>query len=480
MRVPLAPISLIAPILPCCGINPGLEWHWKWRNQVYQRFRSESLSIIPFLFGQPFLYTSSIEVANQILSSQGTQNFKKSAQFVTPVAQYGSNLFTSNGAEWRRHRRIMGPAFTNDTYSMVWDETASIYSEMCSAEGWDKLQTVNIPVVNSLTMKVALTVLTRCAYGQHLPWNMSEGAIDVHQLAEALIIVSETFMERIVLPSWVFKLPISHLRKIEAAYDVLTRHMDGLIQGHRVDAVDKPSRKYDVFSLLLDAREAEGKLSMTNHEIMGNTFFVLWAGHETMSHIWDATIGLLALYEDIQDEMYNEIIQVVATDERLSFKDANKLDKILCCFLEAGRLFPAGYLLMRQATTDTVLTTYDENGPNGSITLETGANVCIDMIGLHYNPRHFPHPEDYRPSRWYGVPETELSLFSLGPRACIGRKFALTQACCFLTHLLRDWKLEIILEKEESRTQWRSRVLDAKVNMTFGVGDVPVRLVRRV
>jgi hypothetical protein len=37
---------------------------------------------------------------------------------------------------------------------------------------------------------------------------MSEGTIDVHQLAEALIIVSETFMERIVLPSWVFKLPI--------------------------------------------------------------------------------------------------------------------------------------------------------------------------------------------------------------------------------------------------------------------------------
>jgi hypothetical protein len=55
----------------------------------------------------------------------------------------------------------------------------------------------------------------------------------------------------------------------------------------------------------------------------------------------------------------------------------------------------------------------------------------------------------------------------------------MTEACCFLAHLLRDWKLEIILREGESRSQWRSRVLDAKVNMTFGVGDVPVRLVRR-
>ncbi|KAF8216595.1 cytochrome P450 [Mycena galopus ATCC 62051] len=479
LRVPLAPISLIAPILPCCGINPGLEWHWKWRNQIYPRFGSENISIVPFLFGQPFLYTSSLEVANQILSSQGTQTFKKSEQFVTPVAQYGGNLFTSNGHEWRRHRRIMGPAFTNETYSMVWNETASIYAEMCAAEGWDAKERVDVPIVNDLTMKVALTVLTRCAYGQHLPWVMSEGTIDVHRLAEALIIVSETFMERIVLPSWVFKLPIPHLQKVEAAYDVLTRHMNGLIQSHRVDSINERSRKYDVFSLLLDAREAEGKLSMTDGEIMGNTFFVLWAGHETMSHIWDATIGLLALYENIQEEMYHEIIRVAPKGERMTFQDADKLDKILSCFLEAGRLFPAGYLLMRQATSDTVLNTYDANGPSGSIALERGANVCIDMIGMHYNPRHFPDPEAYKPCRWYGMSESDLSLFSLGPRACIGRKFAMTEACCFLAHLLRDWKLEIILKKGESPDQWRLRVLDAKVNMTFGVGDVPVRLVRR-
>ncbi|KAJ7631223.1 cytochrome P450 [Roridomyces roridus] len=478
LRVPVAPISLIAPLFPCCWINPGLEWHWKWRNQIYQRFGSECLSMVPFLFGPAFLYTSSVEVAQQILANP---IFQKSAQFVTPVSQYGSNLFTTNGSEWKRHRRIMGPAFTAETYAMVWDETASVYHEMCAAEGWDTMKVVDIPIVNDITMKVALTVLTRCAYGQHLPWNISEGAIDVHQLAEALIIVSESFLERFILPSWAFKLPIPHFRKVEAAYQVLTRHMNGLIQEYCVGDTVEANRRCDVFSLLLEAREREGKLSMSDSEIMGNTFFVLWAGHETMSHIWDATMGLLALHDDIQEEMYAEIIQVSReTDSSLNFAQASKLNKILCCFLEAGRLYPAGYLLMRQATEATVLTTYDADGPNGSIALEAGANVCIDMIGMHYNPRHFPQPEEYRPSRWFGVSESELSLFSLGPRACIGRKFAMTEACCFLSLLLKDWKLEIVLNEGETRSQWRSRVMQPKVNMTFGVGDMPIRLVKRI
>jgi len=86
--------------------------------------------------------------------------------------------------------------------------------------------------------------------------------------------------------------------------------MNGLIQEYCVGDTVEANRRCDVFSLLLEAREREGKLSMSDSEIMGNTFFVLWAGHETMSHIWDATVGLLALHDDIQEEMHAEIIQV--------------------------------------------------------------------------------------------------------------------------------------------------------------------------
>jgi hypothetical protein len=57
-------------------------------------------------------------------------------------------------------------SLTQFRYSMVWDETASIYFEMCSAEGWDVMQTVNIPIVNDLTMKVAYCLSSIPSYTQ--------------------------------------------------------------------------------------------------------------------------------------------------------------------------------------------------------------------------------------------------------------------------------------------------------------------------
>ena len=67
----------------------------------------------------------------------------------------------------------------------------------------------------------------------------------------------------------------------------------------------------------------------------------------------------------------------------------------------------------------------------------------------------------------------------LGPRACIGRKFATTEAVCFLTLLLRDFKVEPLLRVGETKEQWRDRALEAKMALTLGVVDVPVRFIRR-
>jgi hypothetical protein len=72
------------------------------------------------------------------------------------------------------------------------------------------------------------------------------------------------------------------------------------------------------------------------------------------------------------------------------------------------------------------------------------------------------------------------TLYSLGPRACIGRKFATTESVCFLTLLLRDFKVEPLLRVGETKEQWQDRALEAKIAITLGVVDVPVRFVRRM
>ena len=73
-----------------------------------------------------------------------------------------------------------------------------------------------------------------------------------------------------------------------------------------------------------------------------------------------------------------------------------------------------------------------------------------------------------------------MRLFGFGPRACLGRKFAMAESVCFLTVLLRDWAVSPLLREGETILEWRSRVLRVDCAFTFGVGPVPLTLRRRV
>lgn len=97
-----------------------------------------------------------------------------------------------------------------------------------------------------------------------------------------------------------------------------------------------------------------------------------------------------------------------------------------------------------------------------------------------YDEERFPDPERFDPSRWLGVPELDLTFFGIGPRACLGRKFALTKVVFVLTMLLRDWKVSVRLERGESMEQWRLRVMKGSlVGLGFGIQPAPLVLTRR-
>jgi cytochrome P450 len=120
------------------------------------------------------------------------------------------------------------------------------------------------------------------------------------------------------------------------------------------------------------------------------------------------------------------------------------------------------------------------------------------MLSTDYNAAIFPDPEAFKPSRWYETdteilssdskstpretttPEASFTSFYLGPRVCIGKKFAMVEATCFLTLLLRDFKLSIGGRREgEGREEWRRRVMQGRTDFTFHPTSIPVVLERR-
>ncbi|KAF8135871.1 cytochrome P450, partial [Mycena galopus ATCC 62051] len=481
LRSLFTPTSPFGFLIPTCFWNPGLSWPWAWRNRVYSKYGLQTISAVSFLHGAPAIYTISLDVAKEFVALKG--QVTKDIETGAVLGFYGKNLFTESGSEWSRHRRIMNPAFNPETYALVWDEAAILYQEMMKAERWTDQNDIMVSAVNRITSRFALIIIGRCGFGERMSWT-TEAPESGMSFGEALSIVSATSLARLVIPRWMYRLPIRRLHEIETAFTSLDAHMKALIATRRQELEEKGqngSEHRDVFRLMLRANHGQGTLSMTDNELAGNTYLMVLSGHETTARTLDATIGFLALYEEIQEEVYNEIRDVVSHDGKLAmaFQRRPRLIKIQSCFLEASRLFPAGSAIHRDIAETVVLKTDEEDGHGGQIILEPGTKFNVDLVGLHYNPKYFPEPEEFRPSRWYGVAENDMTTFSLGPRTCIGRKFAVTEGVAFLSNLLRDWRLQVVLNPGETKTQWRARVMKSSGQLILGVGNVPVRLTRR-
>lgn len=493
LRVPFHPLAMPGVVIPTSWWNPGYTFPWAWRRTFYKKWGNETVSLVPFFMGLPTLYSSNLDVARQVSGGGTKNNFIKPEANHVSLLRWGMNLVTSNGETWRKHRRVMGPAFNNRVYQMVWTETLRTYHEMVSGEGWTDKQEIDVPVVQALTFKLALLIIGKCGFGFSFNWlEPPQSADGKMTIQEALRIVSESPAIVLFAPTWFKRLPFSGMTEILEADEHLLEFMKDQVKERKAEISSRASSdrntgttKTDAFTMLVEANEDEGgKFKLDDEELIGNVFVMLFAGHDTTAHSLAATLGLLALSNDLQDEMFEHIISVVGYDRAPVFDDYPKLNKVLAVYYEALRMFPPGHILMREAAEDTILEIPNPHGQVGTTTIPVpkGVQVVIDMIGVQYNPRYFDEPDKYKPSRWYGIQSNDetFSAFNLGPRACIGRKFATVESVCFLTLFLRDFKLEPLLRAGETKEQWRDRVLEAKIILTLGVVDVPVRFIRRL
>lgn len=67
----------------------------------------------------------------------------------------GMNVLSSEGEDWKRHRRIVAPAFNQTTYLNVWETTVNVYKEIAEKEYWESKETVTINNFNLITHKVS-------------------------------------------------------------------------------------------------------------------------------------------------------------------------------------------------------------------------------------------------------------------------------------------------------------------------------------
>lgn len=104
--------------------------------------------------------------------------------------------------------------------------------------------------------------------------------------------------------------------------------------------------------------------------------------------------------------------------------------------------------LQRVASDDYTLPKTADDSPEEHIVLERGTKVYIPVRAIHYDPKIYPEPHEFRPERFDPAAclqrhPTAFLGFGDGPRNCIGLRFGRMQVKVGLIQLLSNFQFSL-------------------------------------
>jgi len=185
----------------------------------------------------------------------------------------------------------------------------------------------------------------------------------------------------------------------------------------------------------------ENGTKLSKQEILENMKTFLFAGHDTTGSTLAWAVYYLALHQDVQQIVRQEVLSLLGKTDNPSYENLREgLPYTNAVIKEVLRLQPS-VIFTRKVMKDTVL-----DGDRGNeLPLKAGNCLLIAPYYIHRNPLYWgKNAEEFIPERWLKAEEHEGRFyipFSLGHRGCIGMKLALLELTCSCVLLVKNWKM---------------------------------------
>lgn len=185
--------------------------------------------------------------------------------------------------------------------------------------------------------------------------------------------------------------------------------------------------------------------SITDRDIAAQAFAFFMAGFDTSATAMCFAAYELAINSDIQHRLQREIDEVLLTNHgKVSYETLLGMTYMDQVVSETLRKWPPATFTDRKSVTS--FTIEPELPHEGIVEFEKDTVCWIPIYAIHRDPLYYPNPDVFDPERFTKKnlinikPYTYLP-FGIGPKNCIGSRFALLETKLILFTLLSKFNI---------------------------------------
>ena len=336
----------------------------------------------------------------------------------------GRGLLTSEGETWRRHRRIMAPAFDHRSIAGYAPVITGVTNDLLTR--WDALPDSGEVDVGAAMMHTTLHIISRTMFSAN-----SDEIVDVVErgVEQYQKTVRPSLLDLLGFPVWFTQL--FSYRNRTGTFDEFDKAVDRLINDRTCEPKNKPK---DLLARLVAARDDETGGSMTAKEVRDEVVTVFMAGHETTAQALTWTWYLLSLHPSVESKLHQELTTVL-NGRTPQYEDIANLRYTRMVIEESMRLYPPAHTMAREPIAPDYILGYR---------IPAGSLVLIVPWLLHRKASLWDQPHSFNPDRFATEPPRFTYIpFGAGQRICIGAAFAMTEAILILAMVAQRYRLRL-------------------------------------
>ena len=400
---------------------------------------SESKYIGVFEFGMSLLMIRDHDLIKSI-TVKNFDHFPNHRMTFDPDVEplFSKNLFSLRNERWREVRNMLTPAFTSSKMKSMF-----VLMRNCAKEYGDYFASLPADQSKELELKDAFTkytndVIATCAFGidvnsmkdpENTFYVYGREATSFGRLQSLKFFAVRMFPWLCrLLGIKVFKQKIVDFFKELVASAIKVRDENGIVRP-------------DMIQLMMETR---GKLGpgkeLTIDDMTSHALIFFFGGFESTSILMCFAAYEIGINDQVQKRLQDEIDQVLEDcNGQVTYEAINDMKYLDAVILESLRMYPPTVISDRACVKPFELPPCVPGAK--PYVVQRDDIMWIPIYGIQHDPQYYPEPKQFNPDRFYDDPKqmsnspTFLS-FGVGPRMCIGNRFALLEAKVLLFYVL--------------------------------------------